>query len=415
MKIKLIIIPFASFIVLFVLCAIYGCSSDNCKDTIQNLEKELGKEQKVDNIPLTVYVENSGSIDGYVANMANFRTDIYALISSSCVNSNKLSLNYINDEIFPQDNEPRAFILNLTPSRFKNAGGQRASSDIAKVISLCMGKNKNQNMLLASDFIFSPGPGVPNVEEYLKIQKTDIKNTIEKSLGNDNSMAIVIYKGLSKFSGTFFNKDDARTYINNEDRPFYVMLAGKKSHIALLMSKTKESTHFINTYSEFLPVAVNYEILKDGKVGNFRMCKNSHVHIEKLTSERRGNGFEFCIGVDYSTLPLEDSYLLAKENYEVSDRNYSVKSVARNADKNTPWTHILTITSNSERLSSADMDIKLKKVWPKWISESNDNEGMTPVAGKTFGIKTLLEGIDQAYKEKSKTDFYTKLHVILEN
>lgn len=396
------------------LLSLYSCSTDPCKELDKEWSKKINSEKNscVSSLPLDVFIENSGSIDGYVNSMGPFKTDTYAMISSSVVSN--ANLNYINQIKIPQQNDKRNFILNLSVADFIKNGGNRSSSDIAKVIEMATENCAKRSSLIVSDFILSPND--TNVIGYLALEKSDIKNIIERHLKANSDIAVVVMQGLSGFNGTYYNVNDQPSKIN-ETRPFYVMLVGLKQHLALLMNKTKKSTHFVHTYSEFVPTVVNYEIQKNtgSKVGNFRICKNGKHHISKIEPSSRSTVFEFKVMVDYSKIPLDDVYIMSKDNYEISDPNFIIKDIAPNPDKKSNFSHIVTVANaNKKRLSPSDLEIRLKRKFPKWIKNSNDDKGITAVNGKTFGILPLLEGVQLAYSEKNTDDYYLKMNFILE-
>ena len=410
-------------IAVFAVSSLSSCfffNSDECKD----IEKECAQHDKekksyVSDINLDAYIENSGSIDGYVNGMNLFKTDTYALISNSVVN--KANLYYINNSVFKAKGSARDFILNLTPASFKQNAGNRGYSDIADVIENATINSVKTPCLLVSDFIFSPDADHrQDVEKYFELQKNDVKNTVEKLLKKKSDIAVVVLKGESNFNGYYWNKDEVATKINQK-RPFYAMLVGPIQQIALLMNKTKGTTHFKHGYSEFYPTLVDYKILtgKEDKVGNFRPCKNGKHHITKIQSEKRSSDFEFKVAVDFSNVPLNELYLQDKNNYSLSDKSYMIKSIIKSIiksdDKKSHFTHVITIASTKKSPTSSKLVVTLKKNFPQWISDSQDSKGMEPIPGKTFGIQPLLEGIQLAYSDsKTDDDYYVKMKFILE-
>ena len=400
-------------IAFFVVFSLFSCATDECKKLEERLKKDKEKMSYVSTINLDAYVENSGSIDGYVNGMSLFKTDTYALISNSVVD--KASLYYINDSIFKAKETARDFILNLTPASFKQNAGNRSYSDIAAVIEKATSKSNKTPCLLVSDFIFSPDPGHrKNVEKYFDLQKNDVMNTIERLLKKNSNVAVVVLQGESNFDGYYWNKDEKKMRIN-EKRPFYAMLVGPKQQIALLMNKTNGTTHFKHGYSEFFPTSVDYEILsgKEDKVGNFRPCKNGRHHITKIQTERRSSDFEFKVAVDFSNVPLNELYIQDKNNYVLSDKSYAIKSIAKysNPNKKYQFSHIITIASTKETPTASNLEVTLKKNFPEWIKSSQDSRGESPIPGKTFGIQPLLEGIQKAYSDSTE---YVKMVFILE-
>ena len=94
------------------------------------------KEDKSFNI--NVYLENSGSMDGYVKGVTEFEQALYSYFSNIKIAklTDSLNLFYINNTIIKQGNSLEDYIANLEPSTFKLRGGNRRSSDIANVLDL---------------------------------------------------------------------------------------------------------------------------------------------------------------------------------------------------------------------------------------------------------------------------------------
>lgn len=90
--------------------------NEKCVAMTKEKEMHLKNDTADANINLKVFIENSGSMDGYVNGMTTFKTDLYSLISSSAIKT--LKLYYINDTTLMQPNNARAFVLNLSPSDF---------------------------------------------------------------------------------------------------------------------------------------------------------------------------------------------------------------------------------------------------------------------------------------------------------
>lgn len=405
-----------SLILTLLLIVVSFFSLSTCKkDPCKNLNQPK-KDVHVHSLSLDVFIENSGSIDGYVNCMGPFKTDIYAMISSSVVS--KANLFYINNQKIQQHVDKRNFILNLTVADFIKKGGNRSSSDIAKVIDTAASNSSKTPVLIVSDFILSPDLAYSNnVKGFLEIEKNDIKNTIEKLLRQNPSLAVVVMKGASNFNGTYYDIYDHPSKFNGL-RPFYAMLIGPRQQLALLMNNTKANTHFSNIYSEFTPSVVNYEIQSSSasKVGNFQLCRGSKCHIKKIQTANRSNDFEFKVAVDFSDIPLNDSYLQSKDNYWISDSNYMIKEIELNPDKSSEFSHIITIANaNPKRLSPSNLEIRLKRIFPQWVKDSNDDKGLTAVQGKTFGILPMLEGVQLAYSDKISDGYFLKMNFILTN
>ena len=138
---------------------------------------------------VNVYIENSGSMDGYVKGITEFESAVYNYLSDIKISdiTDTLNLYYINSEIISYARSADAdvivdFINKLEPNEFKRRGGNRGASDIADVIkSILKETNENTISILVTDGIFSPGKG-KDAEWYLNNQQVGIKTAMAEHL-----------------------------------------------------------------------------------------------------------------------------------------------------------------------------------------------------------------------------------------
>ena len=71
-----------------------------------------------DTVCLNVYVENSGSMNGYMCNGSNLKDAVYDYVSDLKKNTASCNLFYINSQIIPSKESLDNYIKNLTPSVF---------------------------------------------------------------------------------------------------------------------------------------------------------------------------------------------------------------------------------------------------------------------------------------------------------
>lgn len=90
--------------------------------------------QKTKNVHLKVYVENSGSMDGYMCPGSNLKDAVFDYVSDLSKMANTCSYYYINSKIIPCNMPLNSYIQNLTPQSFAKAGGNRAHTDLRNMI-----------------------------------------------------------------------------------------------------------------------------------------------------------------------------------------------------------------------------------------------------------------------------------------
>jgi len=133
---------------------------------------------------VNVYVENSGSMDGYVRGITDFEQIVYNYLTDIIISdfTDSLNLFYINSDIIPQGSDISDFIERLEPSTFRIRGGNRGISDISNVLKTVLSETQeNEIAILVTDGIFSPGIG-KDAAQYLNNQQIGIKRTFAEHL-----------------------------------------------------------------------------------------------------------------------------------------------------------------------------------------------------------------------------------------
>lgn len=366
-------------------------------------------------ININVYLENSGSMDGYVNGGNNFASTLYRYLSKiSATNFFKdVNLHYINSEIIPLGNKISLFSNeNLTLSSFKEAGGKRGSTDISKLFEMVL-ENTNDSIvsLLVSDFIFSPGDGI-NAGEYLEDQKTEIITLFSRYLKRDSNLGVLFYQFYSNFKGVYYNITDQKTFINN-DRPFYVCVLGKTDFLKqIIMQDVFKDLLLANNFSNEFSISsaqkTNYSVILGS--GRFeRVREDPKASIKKAEKDR--NGLLTCnVKVDFSNFLLDDTYLKNKDNYTVNDPDFEITKIGV-LSQDSSFTHLLGW--QTEILKPTTLSIKLMKIVPQWVEAMSDDSGVdinAPGAmGKTYGLKYLIGGIYEAFAREK--DYYAKIDI----
>lgn len=116
---------------------------------------KVANSEKSSELPaptIKVYMENSGSMYGYVKGATDFENAVYSYLSDlqhanlgiksdSISSRNILELNYINSKIIKQPSDVQAFIKALEPTSFKLKGGNMGLSDMSDIIAMILNQN----------------------------------------------------------------------------------------------------------------------------------------------------------------------------------------------------------------------------------------------------------------------------------
>ncbi|MBR0175861.1 MAG: hypothetical protein IJQ11_00325 [Bacteroidales bacterium] len=361
---------------------------------------------------VNVYIENSGSMDGYVKGVTEFESAVYNYLSDIKISeiTDTLNLYYINSQIISYAQGADAdviedFINKLEPNEFKRRGGNRGTSDIADVIKSILRETKENNIsILVTDGIFSPGRG-KDAESYLVNQQIGIKNAVAEHLKMQPNTGVILYQLLSKFDGTYYNKVDDRIPWKGL-RPYYIWVFGQANNLAKLREEVPEEKFNgsgVQRMLTFVPgdQRVNYGVVKSGMMSK----KSTKTDIIGLEPNRKGD-VSFSVNVDFRNLLLDADYLLDSDNYEVPNYSLQVKPNVNNEN----YTHVLTFKTDKMSRKNGELLIRLKMQKPNW-EDVNDNEGSRCVEGKTYGVKYQVDGVYQAFANTTKTNCYTDIKI----
>ncbi len=389
-------------------------STDEVSATGEVIKKGLPK------CNVNVYIENSASMDGYVKGVTEFEQSIYSYISDIkladfCAS---LNLNYINSNILRQPDDVSDFIEKLEPSTFKIKGGNRSTTDISNLFqSIIAEQGKDDISILISDFVFSPGR--KDASQYLTNQQIGIKTHFVNRLKEDPDYSAVLYRLVSKFDGKYYNKFDHPTQISAE-RPFFIWLLGNKDQLQRLTKEIKKENmkgHGVDhTFCiSKMTASTPYGILPMPRIGTFQLDPadvKTSIKNAKIDKKAVDSRFVVSIGVDYSGFLLEDSYLTDPDNYEVNNKAYSIE-IGKNTNPSSSYTHIIKLKLDPSQpvISRGNIKVSLLKKSAPWAEQYTDNDGEDINAEgameKTFGLKTLVDGVYDAYKADSNYASFT--------
>lgn len=381
-----------------------------------------------------IFLENSGSMDGYVKGRTDFESSIYNFLSDVNTNNkvtDSLHLFYINSEKINFRSTVKDFIEKLEPSTFKARGGDRSNSDIQMIIDEIITGTSNDNVsVFISDCLFSLKT-TKNVEAYLINQSIGIKNVFSKKLNQDPNFSALVVQLSSDFTGRFYTHDNRVEKMNNQPRPYYVWIMGNHQYIKDLMAKVDlESSMKGNIMNYYCWSATNnngleYRTTTLEGIGNYNPDRKEPLtkitDLKKESREPNKGIFQFAIAMDLKGYGLHPNYINDKNNYTLSDEHYEVFEVRAITEKekkqlNYPvdYSHLMVV--RSKKPVDTNLQISLKQVFPEWINEwhwepSNGDIKYEPKDEliKSFGLKYLLEGVDDAYKgtKSEKNNFFT--------
>lgn len=360
-------------------------SCNSCSNYEVSLQSLNDENETNDKPTLNVFIENSGSMDGFFAGKSDLRDDIYGYISRLKNSTSQQNFFYINSQILPTNKSLEDFFLNLNASAFKAGGGNRAHSDIIDMMKMMLAKSKlNTVTMFVSDCILD----LPSVDTkaFVGFKKTSLANTIQEYKKDHKGFGMRVLCMLSNFDGFLYptNKQAIKT---TGKRPYYIWIFGSNQMIAKLMQNNSDATlgnNLIHTiaYSDITSMPVNIGKTKGA------MSKNRKV---KLKS---GNP-KFDLYANLSRTLLDEKSRKDIRLYDISPflKIEGIEKITYSGSKYTEVFHI-----SLTHASKADIGkLTIKKEMPKWVEDMNDETG--DKSKTTCGIKYLIQGIEEAFSD----------------
>lgn len=410
-------------VVLLVLFSIVGCD-DNVSNQMM-VTPPLADNPQIGQINVNVYLENSGSMFGYLGTNSLFKQSTREVLRNIELN-HELETFYINDRIYASDKDLNTFIADLSPNGIK-AGNQNTSNLTFMLDTLAKASSGNNVSILVTDAIFDiPCDNTSQLFDRLQDKKLEFRNTLVKAVDNEEKM-IVVLRMTSEFEGNYYPSctPGSQAPMINQKRPYFFFIFGDPLHVEKILEEINYSdlvgfeniAKFFKAEQKTLP----YTILLSGeeKIGDFRSPRGiapQQVHeiIDARQQNRpnpnHGNNiFGFGLLIDFENSFLDMEYLLDKGNYLISfnssdNHSYSVRDISQ-AGNGTPVIAearkpvIITIATPLVPFLG---DIKLSLVYklPSWVNQYNSDDD-TSIIGDTettFGLKYLIAGISDAFE-----------------
>lgn len=343
--------------------------------------------QSLANSTLNVYIENSGSMDGYMCQGSEFRDAIKGYVSSLETEFGQIGLYYINSKIIPISNNVKLFINNLTPSSFRQTGGSTQYTDMGKLLeNVIKSTNDSTVSVFVSDCILDVSN---NPTDYFTDRQIDVTNAVRRFIKNrNNSVEIVQLK--SRFKGNYYDLDGVQKL--DDFRPYYIWIFGRNELLNQmnLISPFDEIKHGVQnwlSFSKYQPVP--FEI------------RNKFGQEPKAIVPFNG-GYDIIIDANLNALLKSDDLLCISSNYSITNRTVKIKSIRPRSDAK-HYSHVMAISIDGETPSCA---VKVSYIGankiPSWVEASNDDSGRNIKANmhKTTGIRYLIGGVAEAYKDE---------------
>lgn len=202
----------------------------------------------------------------------------------------------------------------------------------------------------------------------------------------------------SDFNGKYFYPNGAVEILKDVKRPYYIWIFGNKNYISKLNSD--------------VPIS---QLVKYDLSGIVAFTNQStipfEIHNNALTSKiivPVNGDYHITVRADFRATLQPDGMILDKKNYSFNNSKIILDGVYPISDSKSKYTHFIKFTiPRGVNVAQDCLTLNAPKI-PSWVSESNDDTGANihDNINKTIGIKYLIQGVADAYKnEKITTTF----------
>lgn len=338
-----------------------------------------------DTVCLNVYLENSGSMNGYMCNGSNLKDAVYDYVSDLKKNTTTCNLFYINSQIIPCKVSLDDYIKNLTPLSFVKAGGNLKDTDLRSIFKLIMNKHEENSVsVFVSDCILD----IPeSATDFFGNCQVSIKNTFNEAIAKYPDLGVEILKLQSKFDGCWFCGKNKKM-LNGVKRPYYIWVIGDKNILAMLNEKVPV-TKIIGGIDDYCAYSTSQPIPFDIDKNRRRFVINhsDKINVEVLADLRPSLQEESL---------LKNIYQYTPEN-PVQTKVLSIRSISKPDSR---FSHVINLElSSPQTLKTASILLTYPEM-AQWVKLSNDSTGIyNNSIDKTTGIQYLIQGVADAYRD----------------
>lgn len=386
---------------------------------LSNPQPPIPQESPIRIAKATFFLENSGSMFGYLTSNSNYVQAVNNLalnLDFSDMNTETV-FNLINGngedvKITPLGNNRSVFRSLLNPDSFNR--GNINTSDLTKMFEIALENAENNYIsILVSDGLYDVGGEISPLNA-LDSETSSTAIKFNDRIRQNPNLQTLIVKLTSQFRGRYTYSSRRGSVGLDQERPYYIWIFGNNE----LLNKYFSEEYFKNHLPGYQAMArffkldgftIPYEATSLEKLGSFRFERGSRKKLNGTEKDRMGRGFQFSIAADYSSIPYSDEYKLSIENYECSEF-FEVSNIQK-FDTTKLFvvngivpTHLISVKTAQNPFGT--LQVNLKNSIPLWISQTN-SEDETNIIGDsqyTFGFEKLIRGITDAYTHASRRD-----------
>jgi len=366
-----------------------GCEGDKIIVESENNPIPIGDIKPI----LNVYIENSGSMNGYMCDGSQLKDAIFDYVSDLSAYTDVTNLNYINDQIIPYKGNLEQYIKSMNPKIFKKLGGNLAHSNISEMLDTILHEMTDSTIsIFVSDCIVDLP--VSNSQKFLHTCQISIKNTVNERRRKIPNLGVEIIKMTSDFDGKYFFPNGNFVNLKNVKRPYYIWIFGNSNILAKLNSEVAitglEKYGFEGIVSYTKEVSTPYDI------------KNRALTNNTITPIK--GDYYATIRANFGVTLQPEIVIQNPSNYIFNNSSLIIEEIKPITAIGSQYTHFINIIiPKGVNIAQDNLILKTPKM-PSWVLESNDDSGgnIQNNLNKTTGIKYLIEGVAEAYKKENR-------------
>lgn len=337
-----------------------------------------------------MYIENSGSMDGYMFDGSELKDAVYSYVSGLQTHSDTTELYFVNSNVYNVNAPLHDVIYAMSPTTFHRSPGNKANTDIADIFRMVLSQvEKNSVSILVTDAILDLPSGAT---AFFRTKQTQIKSIFENYLKDNPNFAIEIFRMSSSFNGKYYYTGGSIA-LSNQQRPYYMFVLGDKQTLSAANGIVAKS------------------MIQHGVKNYYAYSSYTQVPFVVLNKKKKNHDGQFDVRLQQKAVPviakvdlqytLHDEEFLKEPNlYSVAfgDDSIKIKSI-KELPKEPEYTHAFTITLPANAEEGSVNLYFCPPPYPLWLEEANDDLSDASVATtmKTTGIKYIIEGISDAF------------------
>lgn len=373
---------------------------------------------------VNVYLENSGSMNGYVNGGTSIFQQVVKEYLSGINNAefaSAVNYNYINSQnrIISKGNNLDQYITKLTPGDF-SAAGNTGTTDIGGLFKKIIGETDNNTIsIFISDCIISPGRNV-DTGAYLRGQMTDVRDAIVSYVNQYEDFACLVYQFDSGFKGTYYDYENSRHTNVNMQRPFYIWVFGHTCNLALLkleyvpdrdfkVAPIRNQWMIFNTPLATLQKDNKYGVLLANNANNGKYTRDSATKLHGI--QKTNNEFyRFSFGADMLVAQylMGDDYVEDTDNYNhiiaksIKEKFYG--DIEKDYSQKSPYSEIFRVESDTP-FQKGNFTLAFIPKVPKWVKDCTDYDDRFFTGdndNKTYGLEAIFNGVYNGFNSGNR-------------